>query len=170
MQNLTLIILIIFVVYVTVLVFIAQRVWHASDMGGAKHPTANAPLISDLTATDRGINSGNIIEEGDRGGADQSAQSAIDLSKCRVNDSIGSSEIQFYVSKLDSILEIRIYYRNSNNAVAAEKFIKIKNPNRGLNSVEHVRNGAKYWYWIAIVYKDNKESSRVPIGVQPDET
>lgn len=156
--------------YVTVLVVIAQRIWHASDMGGAKYPSANSPPLRDLTATESGVNSGNLIEEDNRGGADQSVQSTIDLSKCRVNDSIGSSEIQFYISKLDSILEIRIYYRNSNNAVAAEKFLKIKKPKRGLNSVEHARNGTKYWYWIAIVYKDSEESPRLPIGVQPEET
>lgn len=90
------------------------------------------------------------------------------VADAKATDEDGSTVVTWRMPIDQDVVSAKIYARVSNNPAAAVSRREIPRSDNVFESVTLYRNGKRHWYWITLVYKNGKESEKQFIDVVPN--
>ncbi len=142
MYNFSLILGLLFAVYVVVLVWIVVK----------KHQSRNIEMKSS--------------QANDRKSTNDQQEDLIPNITAR--DAQGRTVITWRNSVKRPFASTKIYLHTSNNPTEATARFELPKSENELERITHSRNGKRYWYWITLVYQNGNESAKQFIDVVPN--
>lgn len=141
MYNFSLILGLVFSIYITVLVLIAVKRVKTTEFNSDTPKMRRTPRI----------------REQEELFADISAV-----------DDHGTTTITWTPPARDNYVATKVYLRVSNNPAAAVARYEVLRSEKTTESIAHNRNGSRFWYWITLLYQDGTESEKQFVDVFPN--